>query len=77
MVNVYYNIYIMKQLLTTTEKKMTKQEIINEIINMFDNSKNHSLDNWEISKLKKDNKEELQRIFWSLRETRMFTNNLD
>ena len=55
MVNGYYNIYIMKQLITTMEKKMTKQELINEIIKMFNNSKNHSLDNWQISKLKKDN----------------------
>tara|TARA_R110002020_G_scaffold21555_2_gene73188 strand:- start:329 stop:529 length:201 start_codon:yes stop_codon:yes gene_type:complete len=66
----------MKQLITT-EKKMTKQELINEIIKMFNNSKNHSLENWEINKLKKDTKEELQRIFWSLNQTRMFTNNLD
>lgn len=56
---------------------MTKQELINEIIKMFDNSKNHSLENWEINKLKKDTKEELKRIFWSLNQTRMFTNNLD
>ena len=77
MVNGYYNIYIMKQLITTMEKKMTKQELINEIIKMFNNSKNHSLKEREINKLKRDTKEELQRIFWSLNQTRMFTNNLD
>ena len=59
------------------EKKMTKQELINEIIKMFDNSKNQSLEEREINKLKKDTKEELKRIFWSLNQTRMFTNNLD
>jgi hypothetical protein len=56
---------------------MTKQKLINEIIKMFDNSKNHGLNNWEINKLKKDTKEELQRILWSINQTRMFTNNLD
>ncbi len=56
---------------------MTRKELINEIVNIFNNSKKFSLANWEINKLKRENKKKLQEMLRSVRETKMFTNNLD
>tara|TARA_B100001057_G_C22804034_1_gene932595 strand:- start:668 stop:874 length:207 start_codon:yes stop_codon:yes gene_type:complete len=64
-------------LINKTEKKMTRKELINEIVNIFNNSKKFSLANWEINKLKRENKKKLQEMLRSVRETKMFTNNLD